>query len=205
MSAIQNKLNSKRGASITFALLLFLVCSVVSSVVIVAATASAGRVSGVKETDQRYYAAVAAAKRLQTIFVGDGKQQVEVKYNGTTKDKSSATFAVTPATSTFQLLKDYSFYLLTQTMPYTGTEIEIENGSATDYACKVTPKLDGGLLTFTISVDGGTNINSGTYTMEIVFASNVKRLNDGSSTTEEKATVSWKLHSLRKGRATKTS
>ena len=41
MIAIKNKLQSKRGASITFALLLFLVCSVVSIVVVVAGSAAA--------------------------------------------------------------------------------------------------------------------------------------------------------------------
>ena len=197
MSAIQNKLKSRRGASITFALLLFLVCAVASSIVIVAATASAGRVSGVKETDQRYYAAIGAAETLKDIF--DGKQ-VNVTYT------TGGTATVTTAGSQ-KILSDYSGYLLTKTMPYTpGNRIEIKNDNAKDYTCTVTPKLDGGLLTFTISVEGGTkNINTGTYTMQIVFASNVKRINDGSSATGESATVSWKLHSLKKGRAaTKT-
>ena len=198
MSAIQNKLKSKQGASITFALLLFLVCAVASSIVIVAATASAGRVSGVKETDQRYYAAIGAAETLKDIF--DGKQ-VNVTYTGNKTD----TVTLMPPGSIDKILKDYSGYLLTKTMPYTGTKIEIKNDNAEGYTCTVTPTLDGGLLTFTISVEGGTkSVNTGTYTMQIVFASNVKRINDGSSATGESATVSWKLHSLKKGRATMT-
>ena len=40
MSGIRTKLNSQRGASITFALLLFLVCAVVGSVVLTAGTGS---------------------------------------------------------------------------------------------------------------------------------------------------------------------
>ena len=53
MSILKKKVASRRGASITFALLLFLVCAVVSSVVIVAGTAAAGRISRMAEMDQR--------------------------------------------------------------------------------------------------------------------------------------------------------
>ena len=198
MSAIKNKLKSRRGASITFALLLFLVCAVISSVVIVAATASAGRVSGVKETDQRYYAAIEAAKRLQTIF---DKKQVEVTYDRSTKSRDTATITV-PADGNYTLLKNISFCAATGTA-YEGGAVTITNGGAADYTCTVTPKLEGGLLTFSISVTGGTeNINTGTYALDIVFASNVKRPDPGSGATKAKATVSWKLHSLKKGRAT---
>ncbi len=198
MSAIKNKLQSRRGASITFALLLFLVCAVISSVVIVAATASAGRMSGVKETDQRYYAAIEAAKRLQTIF--DGKQ-VEVTYDRSTKSRDTATITV-PADGNYTLLKNISFCAATDTA-YEGAAVTIPNAAAADYTCTVTPKLEGGLLTFSISVTGGTeNINTGTYALDIVFASNVKRPDPGSGATTARATVSWKLHSLKKGRAT---
>ncbi len=62
---ILKKLNSRRGASLTFALLLFLVCAAVGSVVLTAATATAGRASGNYEYDQRYYAVMSAADLLR--------------------------------------------------------------------------------------------------------------------------------------------
>ena len=65
MTALKRKLRSRRGASITFALLLFLVCAVVSSVVIVAATAAAGRMSERAQIDQRYYAVSSAVSLLR--------------------------------------------------------------------------------------------------------------------------------------------
>ena len=68
---IVNKVRSQTGASITFALLLFLVCAVLCSVIIVAATTSAGRMSGIAEADQRYYAVSSAAELLQALI--DGK------------------------------------------------------------------------------------------------------------------------------------
>lgn len=68
MRAIQKKIQSQRGASITFALLLFLVCAVLSSVVIVAATTASGRMSRLAETDQRYYAVTSAAELLRDVM-----------------------------------------------------------------------------------------------------------------------------------------
>ena len=64
MNAMKNKIKSQRGASITFALLLFLVCAMVSGVVIVAATTAGGRMSNLPDIDQRYYAVSSAAELL---------------------------------------------------------------------------------------------------------------------------------------------
>ena len=61
---LKQKLKSQTGASITFALLLFLVCAVVGSAVLVAGTAAAGRMSKIAEMDQRYYAVNSAARLL---------------------------------------------------------------------------------------------------------------------------------------------
>ena len=68
MKRIRKKLNSQVGASITFALLLFLVCAVLCSVIIVAATASSGRMGGLVTSDQRYYAVTSAAELLKNVF-----------------------------------------------------------------------------------------------------------------------------------------
>lgn len=65
MKQWKQKLRSRTGASITVALLLFLVCAVLSSVVLAAATSAAGRMSNMAETDQRYYAVTSAAGLLR--------------------------------------------------------------------------------------------------------------------------------------------
>lgn len=75
---IVNKLRSRTGASITFALLLFLVCAVLCSVIITAATAASGRMSQIAETDQRYYAVSSAARLLQKQIDGKTVSIVEV-------------------------------------------------------------------------------------------------------------------------------
>jgi len=68
--AMIKKLRSGKGASITFALLLFLVCSVVGTVVLTAGTAAAGRIADIKEYDQRYYSASSAAELLINLIDG---------------------------------------------------------------------------------------------------------------------------------------
>lgn len=64
------KIRSRKGASITFALLAFLVCAVIGSVVLSAAIASSGRVSGLAEMDQRYYAVTSAAQLFSDALDG---------------------------------------------------------------------------------------------------------------------------------------
>ena len=68
MNKIKQKLRSQSGASITFALLLFLVCAVLCSVIITSATASAGRMSGIAKTDQSYYSVSSACELLKDLL-----------------------------------------------------------------------------------------------------------------------------------------
>ena len=68
---IKKKIQSERGASITFALLLFLVCAVVGSAVLTAGSAAAGRMSKIAENDQRYYSVNSAARLLIDLVEAD--------------------------------------------------------------------------------------------------------------------------------------
>ena len=70
------KIRSRRGASITFALLLFLVCAMASAVAIVSATAAGGRFAQIAETDQRYFAVNSAVELLKDALDG---QTVQIK------------------------------------------------------------------------------------------------------------------------------
>lgn len=81
---IRRKLRSERGASITFALLLFLVCAMVSSVVIVAATTASGRMSSLADVDRRYYAVSSAAELLGATLNGRSVKVVEEQTQTTT-------------------------------------------------------------------------------------------------------------------------
>ena len=68
MNLLKKKLNSERGASLTWALLIFLVCTVVGSAVLVAGTAAAGRMSKLAVNDQRYYAVTSTAGFMRDVL-----------------------------------------------------------------------------------------------------------------------------------------
>ena len=59
---MRSKLRSGKGASITFALLAFLACAVVSAVLLAAASVASGRIGGLAASDRRYYAVASAAQ-----------------------------------------------------------------------------------------------------------------------------------------------
>lgn len=65
---ILKKLRSETGASLSYALLLFLVCAVLCSVILASATAAAGRMAKMAETDQRYFAVTSAAELLRDVI-----------------------------------------------------------------------------------------------------------------------------------------
>ena len=64
------KLKSKTGASLSMALLLFLVCAVIGAVVLTAATAAAGRASKMAESEQRYFSVTSAGELLVNELCG---------------------------------------------------------------------------------------------------------------------------------------
>ena len=84
------KIRSQTGASITFALLLFLVCAVLCSVILTAATVSSGRMSGMAEADQRYYAVTSAAELLKNLIDGQSVT-IEKIYSGTKTETQDGT------------------------------------------------------------------------------------------------------------------
>lgn len=68
MNRLNRKLRSRSGASITLALLFFLICAVLCSVIIASATAAAGRMAQAAEMDQRYYAVTSARELMKDLI-----------------------------------------------------------------------------------------------------------------------------------------
>ena len=68
MKRLQAKLKSKQGASIVMAMMFFLLCIMVCSVVITAATGNAGRFHGMRTESQHYYTGSSAARLLRDSF-----------------------------------------------------------------------------------------------------------------------------------------
>lgn len=96
MQTIKKKLRSQYGASITFALLLFLVCAALCSVIIVAATTAAGRMSNLAETDQRYYAVTSAADLVKELL----DEPVSIVQRDTNTKTEETTLVTTTTTVT---------------------------------------------------------------------------------------------------------
>ncbi len=96
MKAIRQKLNSQNGASITYALLLFLVCAVVGSIVLTAGTASAGRFSGLSENDQQYYSVTSAAELFRRQYFPGDSREVQI-----TQQRSRQMQKITTTTRTY--------------------------------------------------------------------------------------------------------
>ncbi len=200
MSAIKNKIRSNRGASITFALMIFMVCTVISATIIVAATTAAGRLSTMEEMDERYYLVTDACELLCNIF--DGKKVVVA----CTKDEDgNSSYSYDPNTAN-TILKAASIEVVRKanvSIPSEPVEKTVEGTDGKEYICKIIGTLQNGTLTFDVSASGGTT-NNGAYKLSVIFASNVKYPVADSTETTSKATVTWKLRSIRKNKAITT-
>lgn len=90
---VLKKLRSSKGASITFALLAFLVCAVISAVLLASASAASGRASDLAKMDQRYYAVTSAAQLFCDKLDGQQftieRKKVETKTVTTTYSTST--------------------------------------------------------------------------------------------------------------------
>lgn len=81
MNAVQRKLHDRSGATLTVALLFFVMCAAAGSVILAAATTSTGRLAELQASDQNYYAVVSAAKLIRDEIDGQtiGVKQTETK------------------------------------------------------------------------------------------------------------------------------
>ena len=71
IKSINSKLKSTAGATLMMALLFFIMCAVVGSIILAAAASSAGRVEGLKESDQQQYIMYSASNLIANKFAGN--------------------------------------------------------------------------------------------------------------------------------------
>lgn len=200
MNQIKRKLRSRRGASITFALLIFLVCAVVSSVVIVAATTAGGRLSGAKESNQRYFAVTAAADVLRDTLEGESSGATLITYTvGDDGNPDEDSLTVSPNAGLCAIASKWLFGGDAMSAITITPESTIEN---IDYSCTITPQLANGVLSFNIACTGGQVNSTGAYTLQANFASDIKDSVVDEATHTHRAKVSWQFIGLRKIRAT---
>ena len=196
---IKEKLNSQKGASITFALLLFLVCAVISSIVIAAGSAAAGRMSGLARMDRRYYAVTSAAELLVDQIDGKTVSVVSNKEDGKTEDSGEEASIIRDASE--QLVSAYASGASGSDIVRT-RKFKLTSGSAINNAalsCLIEEKLGkDGMLYFEVKNNDAEEPSGGTYTLMVAFSSNVKESASDSRDKTKKTTITWKLHSIRK-------
>ena len=85
------KAKNRKGASLSMAMLLFLVCAVIGAVVLTAGTAAAGRASRLAEMDRRYYSVTSAAELLADKLTG---KTVTIEHIRSYTEESCARYTV---------------------------------------------------------------------------------------------------------------
>lgn len=90
MTNVRQKLNSDRGASFVIALVFFLLCLTVGSIILTAATASIGRVDRISGEQRAYFAVRSAAELLRDEVAGSSYSATFEKHmEGTERDPSN--------------------------------------------------------------------------------------------------------------------
>ena len=167
MNSVKRKLKNQTGASITWALLLFLVCAVIGSVVLTAGTAAAGRMSQQAVSDQRYYCVTSAVQLL--IDKIDGETVTAVQQ----KEKNETDWpAPTLSGSDIVLLQEAAKALLVSGSPSTAISPKQLTLTATDNTNSATASITlktgtDGSLTFTVK--NVSDKPADTYTLNAVF------------------------------------
>ena len=189
----RQKLNSQTGASISFALLLFLVCAVVGSVVLVAGTSAAGRVSRLPEMDQRYYSVTSAAGLLCDTLSGETVTLTKITTTTTRLNENgveiidpnnpqvSPTESVSPSDANALLLEAAQW-------------LQENPSSDTPYKRTLTmtatnPDFPSVTVEETLSSDGtlkmdvyNTDTSQGTYKVRLTFKADIHTLTDDKTT-----------------------
>ena len=136
MKTIKKKLNSQSGVSILFALLLFLVATVVSLVIIVAATSSVKREASYKETIQKNIELDSAV-----LFLSNKINEYSDDNNGGYQFQSENDRKVYPITTSDNSLKRVIIYISSivinkdATSGHTEGKIVIKGENLSDITC----------------------------------------------------------------------
>lgn len=196
-SKTMTKLRSRRGASITIALLLFLVCAVVGSVVLAAGTASSGRVSDLARMDRRYYAVASAAELLARELSG---KEVVYEETGSVTTINGANIELAASVEGMSYLtRQAAHYLNSQHDESSAEHLELAFQDTTIY---VTSTLDSsGKLKLMVS-DYLNSTDSG-YRLTLTMIPTVSHLGEWSEIVEDteittsRHKISWTADSIR--------
>ena len=99
IKSVSKKLKSNSGASLSIALLLFLVCTVLGSIILKSGTAASGRVADMARADARYYSVTSAADYLADAITtvhtdsADEKRTVVITRTAVTSSTETSSYS----------------------------------------------------------------------------------------------------------------
>ena len=201
MNRLKEKLKSDRGASITYALLIFLVCAVVGSAVLVAGTASSGRMSEVADNDQRYYAVTSAARLLIDLIDDQTATFVKVEDSSGTKYYDMSGTEVSDNTK-FDSVSDQAGYHLLKGAGVSNNFSLVTDKSELDVTIQEAVDVATGEMTLEIKKTTGSGTKSRTYSMILFFnldkseVIDKKTEPDDTTTTTTTSTYTWRLRDI---------
>lgn len=202
---LSRKLNNQTGASLMVALLFFVMCATVGSIILAAATASSGRLVNIRGDDQAYYATSSAAGLIIKQIEGYSVKVTEPsQITGYSEHKERKTY--NGKTSGFDNLVDYLVANPTQTITATisaggKSELTVNAEFSMTSDCSIIVKLNSAerpgvnalTLTFPSSVYKG---------FDIVNLDNKKRGDADDSSVTDKVVFeeySWKSVRVEEG------
>ncbi len=204
LNKIKAKLTSNEGASIIYALLLFLVCSAVSSIILAAATAAAGRISGAVSSDQRYYSVTGAANLLKKTL---DNQSNTIKTVTSPDGESTTTLddVVWDAMSENDITTNASAIIAGLKNNDSPVDISILIDGFSDLGIKVTRKVDVDKKQMILDIsnnESGKSEDDATYTLRLILTAGVetkngkKKMASGEIVTSQTTKVRWNYYSL---------
>lgn len=179
---IQRKIKSEEGASLSVALLFFLVCAVVGSVILAAATSSVGRMKNLSSTERDKDAVYSTARLVVRRMAGKnltdekilpGLLRLKASENGNedgTSDgagnsakssvgnsKDGTQLVCNPADNTLTATVQFSFY---RRVNEDGTYVDSRTADADTSGAASTPESGGTASTGTTETPGGNTVDS---------------------------------------------
>lgn len=214
---VLRKLGSEEGASLTYAILLFLVCAVIGSIVLTAGTIASGRLAEKAEMDQRYYHVVSTAEFLKdtlenqkVVIIREKKgSDFSIRVDGYDDPLTSDSEGMVDNDTTFhtfdfltlrtvELLSEYSWDADFYNTTGKTTELEFQI-SGQSHVADVKTTMKNGMMIMDIYDYTDKNKPEKNYMVRLTFAPQISEVVERVDDVETKtATVTWHISNMEK-------
>lgn len=197
---INKKWHSNSGASLALALLLFLVCVIIGSIVITAGTVASGRLADKAKNDQRYYRVTSAAELLKNKLdkkevVIERKKDKDGNYSISYNNMDRKDFLTARA---IELLGSTSGEAMWNADFYTFTESEseytlnfVDKSSTNRFSADIKTRTHDGIVDMLVTSEN--------YTLLMTLTPEVSEVKSTVENEETKtATITWHVSNIEK-------